>query len=225
MIFLSQTKRAATDLDIADYNTFIQTLAAAGHTDIQAYSDGFTVVGCTADVDAVDNTGTTGVGVPIYWLNGAKVADDYADFYDGDWDEEAVNKNELGDNGRNTSNSNNYPHTGCDHDGTEAFSSIPQSEALGADAGAARLGCPNSTTTGHGPLSSGSADVLSDTRPMYGLSAVFQVPDTTAPSPERAEVSPSGTSVTVVFDEDLDIAVGISANCGGRCLHGHRQRC
>ena len=88
LIFLSSTKRDGSATDIATYNTFVQTRAAAGHTDIQAYSDGFTVVGCTADTDARDNTGTIGVGVPIYWLNGNKVADDYADFYDGDWDEE-----------------------------------------------------------------------------------------------------------------------------------------
>ena len=25
-------------------------------------------------------------GLAIYWLNGAKAADDYADFYDGNWD-------------------------------------------------------------------------------------------------------------------------------------------
>ena len=25
--------------------------------------------------------------MPIYWLNGNKVADDYADFYDGSWDD------------------------------------------------------------------------------------------------------------------------------------------
>ena len=61
------------------------------------------------------------MGVPIYWLNGNKVADDYADFYDEDWDEEAADKNELGANGPNTNNSGNYPLTGCDHDGTEAF--------------------------------------------------------------------------------------------------------
>ena len=33
-----------------------------------------------------DNTSTTGTGVPIYWFKGDKVADDYADFYDGSWD-------------------------------------------------------------------------------------------------------------------------------------------
>ena len=56
LLFLSSTKRNASSTDIADYNTFIQTRAAAGHTDIQAYSAGFRVVGCTADTDARDNT-------------------------------------------------------------------------------------------------------------------------------------------------------------------------
>ena len=87
------------------------------------------MVGCTADTDATHNTGTTGTGVLIYWLNGdlnnAKVADDYADFYDGDWDEErqSKNKNESGANGLNTSLSLNRPFTGCKHNGTERFAS------------------------------------------------------------------------------------------------------
>ena len=54
---------------------------------IQAYSSQFRVVGSTAAVDARDNTNTTGTGVPIYWLNGNKVANNYADFYDDSWDE------------------------------------------------------------------------------------------------------------------------------------------
>ena len=132
----------------------------AGHTDIQAYSDGFTVVGCTADVDAVDNTGTTGVGVPIYWLNGAKVADDYADFYDGDWDEEAVNKNELGENGRNTATATTTPGPAATTTAPRLSAPSP-SEALGADAGDVRLGRPNSTTTRPGPLPAGTTEFVS----------------------------------------------------------------
>ena len=93
LLFLSSTKRNASSSDIADYNTFIQTRAAAGHTDIQDYSADFRAVGCTADTDARDNTKTTYTttdkGVPIYWLNGAKAADQYEDFYDGSWDDEA----------------------------------------------------------------------------------------------------------------------------------------
>ena len=71
------------------------------------------MVGCTAAVDARDNTSTTYTttdkGVPIYWLNGAKAADEYEDFYDGSWDDEANDKNESGTNGHDTSQNANYP--------------------------------------------------------------------------------------------------------------------
>ena len=144
LVFLSSAKRTGQPTDIADYNDWIQTRAAAGHDDIQDYSPGFRVVGCTAAVDARDNTGTNtntdGAGVPIYWLNGNKVADDYADFYDGDWDDEANDKNPSGNNGPNTSSSGNYPRTGCNHNGTEAFSD-GTSRALGQNR--AMLGRPN----------------------------------------------------------------------------------
>ena len=119
--------RDGTATDIATYNTFIQNLVAAGHSDIQTHSSGFRVVGCTEAVDARDNTGTTytstNKGIPIYWLNGNKVADDYEDFYDGSWDEERNdrNKNELGTDGPDTDHFQNTPLTGCDHDGTKAF--------------------------------------------------------------------------------------------------------
>ena len=178
LLFLSSTKRNASSTDIADYNTFIQTRAAAGHADIQDYSADFRAVGCTADTDARDNTKTTYTttdkGVPIYWLNGAKAADQYEDFYDGSWDDEANDKNESGTNGPDTSVSANRPITGCGHDGTEAFNSGNFSRALGADS--VRLGQPNRSGSGDGPLSSDSATSLkSITRPMYGLSAVFHV--------------------------------------------------
>ena len=93
LLFLSSTKSAGSSTDIATYNTFVQERAAAGHADIRTYSAGFRAVGCTSDVDARDNTRTTGTGVPIYWLNGAKAADNYADFYDGSWDDEVNDKN------------------------------------------------------------------------------------------------------------------------------------
>ena len=182
LIFLSSTKRKATSLDIADYNTFIRDLTSEGHTGIQRYADAFNVVGCTASmpgfpagVNARDNTGTTGTGVPIYWLKGNKVADNYQDFYDGSWDDEANVKNESGSNGLNINQSANHPWTGCEHDGTEAFVS-GASEGLGEnDVDFVRVGQPNSSDTGHGPLSNGDYESSSDNRPMYGLSQVFEV--------------------------------------------------
>ena len=107
LLFLSSTRRNGASANITDYNTFVQGRAAAGHADIRAYSDGFKAVGCTQAVDGRDNTGTaytsTDKGVPIYWLDGAKVADDYEDFYDGSWDDETNDKNESGNDAHNTS--------------------------------------------------------------------------------------------------------------------------
>ena len=169
LLFLSSTKRNGSSSSIATYNTFIQNRVAAGHADIQEHSSQFKAVGCTTAVDARDNTGTTGTGVPIYWLNGNKVADDNADFYDGNWDDEANDKNENGSNGPNTSNTGNYPLTGCDHDGTEDFRALGTSTSI-------RVGRPNSSTSGNGPLYGSTVVVsTSQNRPMYGLSAVFTV--------------------------------------------------
>ena len=77
--------------------------------------------------DARDNTGTTFTssdkGVPIYWMSGTKVADQYQDFYDGSWDNASNthDRDELGINSTNTSQSGNRPWTGCGDNGTEPF--------------------------------------------------------------------------------------------------------
>ena len=176
LLFVSSTGRDASSESIDTYNTWIQSLAAAGHADIQDYSSTFTVVGSTAAVDARDNTQTTYTssdkGVPIYWLNGNNVADDYEDFYDGDWDDEANPKTEAG-----TASSDTTIWTGCDEDGTEAIHiGGTASRALGTfsvafgDLDHATLG-----PVGHPNNIGGNA--LS--KPVYGLSAVFRV----APAP------------------------------------------
>ena len=178
LLFLSSTKRNASPSSIGTYNTWIQGRAAVGHTNIQGYSDGFTVVGCTEDDDARDNTDTTftssNKGVPIYWLNGNQVADDYEDFYNGNWDDEANDKNESGTNGPDTSDSSNYPFTGCSHNGTKAVGA-GTARSLGNSNGAVRVGRPDSSNGGEGPLSSALNHTTSNTRPMYGISAVFRV--------------------------------------------------
>ena len=172
LIFLSSTTHNGSSSDIGAYNTFIQGLAAAGHTDIRAYSAGFRVVGCTANTDAVDNTATTGTGVPIYWLSGNQVADDYADFYDGSWADEANDKDASGSNGPDTSQEPNYPFTGCGSTGVEA-TILNNSIALGKSV--VRVGRPNSTESLTGPLAADALGNNTDTRPMYGLSQVFEV--------------------------------------------------
>ena len=142
--------------------------------------------------------------MPIYWLNGAKAADDYEDFYDGSWDEEASNKNELGANGPNISHAANYPITGCDHDGTE-FRISGISYALGSGSGV-RVGVPNNSGSSNGPISSSIFASSSNSRPMYGLSEVFEVgtyTDGVTVNPTEVTVTEGGTATyTVVLDSE-----------------------
>ena len=116
LLFITSTVGNPTSSNIADYNSFVQARAAAGHTEIQDYSAGFRAVGSTASVDARDNTCSTGTGVPIYWLNGSKAASNYGGFYDGSWDDEFHRRFE---NGTET-NSSIFIWTGSNDDGTGA---------------------------------------------------------------------------------------------------------
>ena len=178
LIFLSSTKRDATSKDIETYNTFVQDLAAAGHANIQDHASRFRVVGCTQAVDARDNTGTNtnGSGVPIYWVGGNKVADSDADFYDGSWDDETNDKNQLGNDAHDTSQIPNYPWTGCLNDGTEAITT----ESRGLGTNNVRLGRPNGISSEQGPLGSALNRNRAETRPFYALSPIFEVQRTNA---------------------------------------------
>ena len=130
-------------------------------------------MGCTAAVDARDDTGTTYTsddkGVPIYWLNGDKAADEYEDFYDETWDEEASMRDESG----NTVSAPGSVWTGCGHDGTESLLGL-MGFALGKNTGVA-IGEPDSDATNAGPLSSNTSSSRGVARPLYGLSGVFSV--------------------------------------------------
>ena len=111
LLFITNSDIDGSSPSIGTYNSFVQTSAANGHAAIRRYGSQFRVVASTATVDARDNTSTTGTGVPIYWLNGSKVADNYGDFYDGSWDDYG-SRNERGRSG------DNFPITGSNDDGT-----------------------------------------------------------------------------------------------------------
>ena len=178
LLIVTSTALNASTTVMDSYNGIIRDSVAAGHTDIRPYSHLFNALGSTALVDAIDNTKTThtttDMGVPIYYLNGAKVADNYSDFYDGTWDSPDPT-NELG-----TSSSAIAVWTGSQSNGMKH---------------ANPLGNRTSKTVRMGnPTSSVSGDVLSATLirnhtfkdrsyllPFYGLSPVFEVRALSAP--------------------------------------------
>ncbi len=127
------------------------------------------VPGVDARVRTDTTVTTTDKGVPIYWLRGGKVADDYEDFYDGNWDDEASPTDSTGAVVSVTT----QPWTGSANNGTELFDGT-ESRAVGrTQVGIAGLG---SGTTGHGPLSGGDA-AATGMRPLFGLSHVYVVRD------------------------------------------------
>ena len=101
LVITSLSFETSTVTDITPYQNHAEDLISTGHTAIQPFAREFRVLLSSTVVDARDymDTGlTTRPGVPIYWLNGDKVADDYDDFYDGDWDSRAA-RTELGFSG------------------------------------------------------------------------------------------------------------------------------
>ena len=178
LLFVTLTAQNAGTTVMDSYNGIIRDSVAAGHTDIRPYSHLFNALGSTALVDAIDNTKTThtttDMGVPIYYLNGAKVADNYSDFYDGTWDSHDPT-NELG-----TSSSAMAVWTGSQSNGMKHDNPLGNQTSK-----TVRMGNPTSSVSG---------DVLSATLirnhtfkdrsyplPFYGLSPVFVVRALSAP--------------------------------------------
>ena len=202
LIFISSQGRTATSSNISTYNSWIQSQAGSGHVDIRTHRNGFRAVVCTQNDDAIDNTGMTdATGVPIYWLDGNKVANTYADFYDGSWsnDNDNQDRTEDGINDLNLSLAENHPWTGCDDDGTEEFADVNEtiSRALGEDP--VRLGRPAATGGSNNPLSSGDDATSNSNHPMYGISAAFKVG-----APKRAG-KPTGLSATASSTSAIDL--------------------
>ena len=104
LMFVTSTTRDATSTAITDYNTFVSTRALAGVTAMQAYANDFTALVSTQAVNARANTLTraTDTDAPIYWVRAGTVsasnraADDYADFYDGTWQNSSSGRTESG---------------------------------------------------------------------------------------------------------------------------------
>ena len=142
-----------------------------GSNDLAGFWQFFNAVVSTRHIDARVTTNTTYTnedkGTPIYWVGGGKAADDYEDFYDGDWDDESA-RNARGEPVA-------LPDgvwTGSTADGRELMDG-GTSRALGESM--AGYGAPGSTTTGEGPIYSGSTAANTEMKPIVGLSSVFRV--------------------------------------------------
>ncbi len=197
LLFITDTWHNAADTSISRYDTHVQYWAARGHSAIVPYAAQFKAIGSTSSVDARDHVGATGTGVPIYWLNGAKAADNYGDFWDGSWDNNAGTdrRNRLGQ-ANNTGTQNDWPWTGTDDDGTASAhplgSATPTRGAFGSD----------------DPIEHHAGAANSQTHAFYALSPVFLVQPPTV-------TTPSFSSTHIVEGETKTFTVTIPSSWTG----------
>ena len=182
LLFMTSTRRDATSMDIADYNKHVQEAAAGRRAQvaIKQFAGAFKVVGCTAAVTARANTDSeaTDPDAPIYWLNGVKVADDYAEFYSGTWQNqiEASIRDETGAQ----PSSWLTPFTGCHDNGTTSGGTVfPLGNNGDIDTG--------NPTMNVSPLYD-DLEAHTSMRPFYAMSPVFEVETPVNPN-ERLDLS------------------------------------
>ena len=191
LIFLTDAGFAPDSTDIEDYNRFVEEQARAPDTPeaLRTYHRWFRVLGSTADVDARDNTASTGlgIGVPTYWLQGDRVADRYSDFYNSQWFVETSPTNRRGTTLSINALTGRDVITGSESDGRKK-----DGNALGDEMVAmGRLDGVNGV-----PLPVGAADLTvanTDTsKSYYALSPLFRVSEgRTLPPPEPCQSPPA----------------------------------
>ena len=159
--------------DISHYNDFVQEEVRARGSELAAYAEEFRVLGSTSEVDARDNTRTNpteqGDGTAIYWALGSRVADDYPDFYDGDWDN--TDPGRLTDGSAIDFSPDDYIFTGTRTDGTAADRPLGGPREAGETGVFAQMAFPGHSMglTDH---CYGPAEV---SLRFYGLSGLFMV--------------------------------------------------
>ena len=118
-LFVTSNRVHPYSRNISHYNSTVQERARNGHEAIRVHSAGFRVLGSTQAVNARTNTCTRAADTdaPIYWVNGAKVADNYADLYDGSWDSNA-DRFENGTENGSDFRSDTEAYTGTNANGT-----------------------------------------------------------------------------------------------------------
>ena len=216
LIFASSTTRDAISTDIADYNTFITTRAAAGVAAIQPYADDFTALVSTETVNARANTltGSTDTDAPIYWVQPAgtvasthRAADDYAAFYGGTW--------ASGAEGTDESGTRVYLGiirfwTGTNSDGTTAATGF-----MGTSASPPSV---ISWTVSFTTAVQIRNTVSSRTQRIVGLSPVFQV----AAAPAVAPGIPTGLTAIASGHSQINLTWTAPDNNGGAVITGYK---
>lgn len=232
LAFVTSSATTAFSGTIGDYNTFV-TGVANGQSALVALGTTWTAIASTSAVDARDNTGTnpSSTGVPIYLLDGSKIANDNADLWDGTL-LHALNVTESGG-----TLSGILPWTGTNSSGLKGTGTAGP---LGGDPIAAGL---TSATNSQWIVAGGYDPFGPNPNPMYAISGVLTVPNPAVPptitksfgkavvgldspgttmtvtisNPGANSIPLTGVGFTDTFPAGLVVATpnGLTSTCGG----------
>ena len=173
LLFVTSSGRNAESSDPRVYNAFVQREAANGHADIITHAESFRAVVQTTERGAADNTFTMHAsdnpGLPVYWLGGDKVADDYDDFYGSCWDSNAA-RDRDGDALRETEADS---LTG--DDAIRVWTGLDQGNGWPGDPLGGHFVTAGTATKQCDELDNGLSPASSDVMQLYALSPVFTV--------------------------------------------------
>ena len=208
LLLVSKNPMVATSTDISDYDNHLQNnIRDRGHGFIRAYSGNFKVLGSTATTNGRTHTGTTGSGgVPIYWINGSLVANDYGDFYDGSWSNK---RNARWQDGKPIIDDtrDQVLCTGTNDNGTT--SNLPLGGADPDHDGVFECSATTINTTSN-TLSGITRDVT-DTARYIALSGVFEVGNFSIPLVTDVEISSDpGSDGEYAAGDDIQVSVTFS---------------
>ena len=213
ILFLTSTNvpQSVFSDTIGNYNDWVQNLAASSTAGLAGISSSFKVLGSTETTNARVNTDTeasdqtTDGDVKIFYFMGNKVADSYADLYDGEWDTgTALIADEQG--------MLKSPTAGVLTGSTSAGESHPLNPLRRR--GRVHIGHPNVPTSELDFGSNININGVSSDR-MYALSGV-QTVAATAPTaaPSDLTATPGDAQVTVTWTALPDTANGGSPVTG-----------
>lgn len=197
LAFVTSTATNGQSGNIADYNA-LATNTANSQPELAALGTTWTAIASTSAVDARDNTNTNpnvGVGVPIYRLDGLRIADNNADLWNSSI-QNPLNINQLG----NTLSI--LPWTGTKADGTKGTSG--SAGPLGADPA---IGGSSSQTTQSWIIAGGYNTSPPNPNPIYAISDILTVaapPSVGVPAPT---ISPWGLIALTVLLSALGISL------------------
>ena len=217
LLFVTTGTRDGTSSKIADYNDFVFNAASRGYSALRdGYADSFRALVSTSTVDARDNTGSAGGTQPIYWLGGAKAADNSADLYDGSVDS-AASRNQFGVTVPRLSGDARYiVLTGTRNDGTRG-KDFPDFANRDLTLG----GSDDNVLFAYDPPDSGKF-LFHGHRPrtgvgrLYALSSVFRV--ASSASPPTVSVSSSRESSGVTEGQSVPFRISVAGAGAGTRL-------